>query len=73
MDGSEYPKHQIIEDASELNINSISLQKIISSTLFASGNDDLRPVMSGVFSLTHLIHVLWLRMLINLLNILGLI
>jgi DNA polymerase-3 subunit beta len=49
MDGSEYPKLQIIEDASELNIDSISLQKIISSTLFASGNDDLRPVMSGVF------------------------
>ena len=49
MDGSEYPKALLIEDASEININSIILEKIISSTLFASGNDDLRPVMSGVF------------------------
>ena len=30
-------------------IESNVLQNIISSTIFASGNDDLRPVMSGVF------------------------
>ena len=49
MDGSEYPKSTVIEDASKIIINSSTLEKIISSTLFASGNDDLRPVMSGVF------------------------
>tara|TARA_B100000035_G_scaffold19763_1_gene15804 strand:- start:1401 stop:2516 length:1116 start_codon:yes stop_codon:yes gene_type:complete len=49
MDGNEYPKSIVIEDASEISLDSSSLEKIISSTLFASGNDDLRPVMSGVF------------------------
>ena len=49
MDGDEFPKSLILEDTSELNFNSKILLKIINSTIFASGNDDLRPVMSGVF------------------------
>ena len=49
MSGDEYPKSIVVEDSSNINIESNVLQNIISSTIFASGNDDLRPVMSGVF------------------------
>ena len=49
MSGDEYPKAIVVEDSSNINIESNVLQNIISSTIFASGNDDLRPVMSGVF------------------------
>ena len=49
MDGDEFPKSLIIEDAKEISFSSKILLNIINSTIFASGNDDLRPVMSGVF------------------------
>ena len=49
MDGDEFPKSIIIEDASEIIFDSKVLLSIINSTIFASGNDDLRPIMSGVF------------------------
>ena len=40
MDGNEYPKSIVIEDASEISLDSSSLEKIISSTLFASSIDE---------------------------------
>ena len=49
MNGDEFPKSVILEDASEIDFDSQVLLNIINSTIFASGNDDLRPVMSGVF------------------------
>ena len=49
MDGDEFPKSLIIEDAKEISFSSKVLLNVINSTIFASGNDDLRPVMSGVF------------------------
>ena len=49
MDGAEFPKSVMIEDAKEVSFSSKILLNIINSTIFASGNDDLRPVMSGVF------------------------
>ena len=49
MNGDEFPKSIILEDASEIVFDSKTLLNIINSTIFASGNDDLRPVMSGVF------------------------
>ena len=49
MNGDEFPKSLILEDASEIDFDSQVLLNIINSTIFASGNDDLRPVMSGVF------------------------
>ena len=49
MNGDEFPKSPILEDASEIVFDSKTLLNIINSTIFASGNDDLRPVMSGVF------------------------
>ena len=48
FNGEEFPKIPSIEKASELNITSVALSNAITKTLFATGNDELRPVMSGV-------------------------
>jgi len=45
----EFPKPIEIKDSSSTSINGGVLSKAINSTIFATGNDDLRPVMSGVF------------------------
>jgi DNA polymerase III subunit beta len=47
--GEEFPKPVTIEDASNTIIPAEILSNAINKTIFASGNDDLRPVMSGVF------------------------
>ncbi|MFN3756397.1 MAG: DNA polymerase III subunit beta [Flavobacterium sp.] len=47
--GEEFPKPMILEDASKTTVPSEVLATAISKTIFAAGNDDLRPVMSGVF------------------------
>ena len=44
----EYPRTPEIDSSSSLNIDSSILQKAISKTIFATGFDDLRPVMTGV-------------------------
>ena len=49
QDGSEFPKSPVIESPSSITINSLILSNSIAKTIFASGNDELRPVMSGVF------------------------
>ena len=49
LDGEEFPKQVEILDAHETVLNSAYLGNAINSTIFASGTDDLRPVMSGVF------------------------
>lgn len=46
--GVEFPETPIIEDGSSFLMNSTSLAEAISKTVFAAGNDELRPVMSGV-------------------------
>ena len=48
-DGEEFPKAVELEDPSNSNILGDILATAISKTIFATGNDDLRPVMSGVF------------------------
>ena len=48
IDGVEFPAAQITDSKTTLIPSSI-LHKAINSLLFATGNDDLRPVMSGVF------------------------
>ena len=48
-DGDQFPKTVNLDDPSTTQIPSKVLQKAINSCIFASGNDDLRPVMSGVF------------------------
>ncbi|RIA09510.1 DNA polymerase-3 subunit beta [Flavobacteriaceae bacterium MAR_2010_72] len=48
-DGNEFPKAVALEDPSTTKITGDILATAISKTIFAAGNDDLRPVMSGVF------------------------
>lgn len=48
-DGAEFPKAITLEDPSSTTIAGDILATAISKTIFAAGNDDLRPVMSGVF------------------------
>ncbi|WP_044397295.1 DNA polymerase III subunit beta [Lacinutrix sp. Hel_I_90] len=48
-DGAEFPKAVALEDPSATTIAGHILATAISKTIFAAGNDDLRPVMSGVF------------------------
>jgi len=47
--GEEFPKTLPITDPNNSSISSKVLYEAINTTIFASGNDDLRPVMSGVF------------------------
>ncbi|OPZ97661.1 MAG: DNA polymerase III subunit beta [Bacteroidetes bacterium ADurb.Bin408] len=45
----EFPQSPTIESSSSIEIDSSILQKAISKTIFATGYDDLRPVMTGVY------------------------
>ncbi|MFH4965535.1 DNA polymerase III subunit beta [Gaetbulibacter sp. M235] len=47
--GDEFPKAVALEDPSKTIVTGDVLATAISKTIFAAGNDDLRPVMSGVF------------------------
>lgn len=49
QNGDEYPKMPKIESQASIVIKSDVLANAINKTIFATGNDDLRPVMSGVF------------------------
>lgn len=53
QNGEEFPKAPLMENPKSLVIQSDSLSKAINKTLFATGNDDMRPVMSGVFFEIH--------------------
>lgn len=48
-DGEEFPKAVELTDPSSTSMLGDVLATAISKTIFATGNDDLRPVMSGVF------------------------
>lgn len=47
--GDEFPKAVTLEDPSSTIVPAEVLATAVSKTIFAAGNDDLRPVMSGVF------------------------
>ena len=49
IEGADFPKAAYLKDPNVTTIKGDILAKSITSSLFASGNDDLRPVMSGVF------------------------
>lgn len=49
FNGDDYPKTPTIENSSNTRIAGEIIAKAINKTLFATGNDDLRPVMSGVY------------------------
>ena len=48
-DGNEFPKTPTLNNEKSITINSQVFLKSITQTIFAAGNDELRPVMSGVF------------------------
>ena len=47
--GDEFPKAVELDNPSSTVLSADVLATAISKTIFAAGNDDLRPVMSGVF------------------------
>ena len=49
QDANEFPKIPELSSSSSITLGSSILSNAINKTLFASGNDELRPVMSGVF------------------------
>ena len=49
FDAEEFPKVPSMEGSKSLKIGGSILQNAINKTLFATGSDELRPVMSGVF------------------------
>jgi DNA polymerase III subunit beta len=49
FNGDDFPRTPGIENSSSIKISGEIISKAINKTLFATGNDDLRPVMSGVF------------------------
>ena len=47
--GDDFPKSPMLEDAATFDVEAKTLITAINHTLFAAGNDDLRPVMSGIY------------------------
>lgn len=48
QNGEEFPKIPEIENTATLEIETKALAEAFNKTIFATGNDDIRPVMSGV-------------------------
>ncbi len=49
FNGAEFPKSPVLEDPTTMMIPAGTLASAINKTIFATGTDDLRPVMSGIF------------------------
>lgn len=49
QNGDEFPKAPMLENAQQLEMDAAVLSRAVTKTIFAAGNDELRPVMSGVF------------------------
>tara|TARA_B100001250_G_scaffold296735_1_gene258265 strand:+ start:1716 stop:2840 length:1125 start_codon:yes stop_codon:yes gene_type:complete len=49
IDSNEFPNTPELSEAQSISINSTTLSRGVQNTLFAAGNDELRPVMSGVY------------------------
>lgn len=49
FDADDFPRNPIAENSASITISGEILSEGINKTLFASGNDDLRPTMSGVY------------------------
>jgi DNA polymerase III subunit beta len=49
QNASDFPKSPELKDAQSLKVKGDVIAQAIDKTLFATGNDELRPVMSGVF------------------------
>jgi DNA polymerase-3 subunit beta len=48
FDGNEFPSNTEMESPSQVKISAEVLENAIAKTIFATGNDELRPVMMGV-------------------------
>lgn len=48
FDGDEFPAAPILENTSRIEISAEALENAIVKTVFATGNDEMRPVMAGV-------------------------
>ncbi len=49
FDGEDFPKASSLESPDSIEIKGKILSTAISKTIFATGNDDLRPALTGVF------------------------
>lgn len=49
FNGDDFPKIPAIDSPSTFELSADALSSAISKTIFATGNDELRPVMSGVY------------------------
>jgi DNA polymerase-3 subunit beta len=49
QNGDEFPKAPSVDNGQSIEMDGAILSRAIGKTLFAAGNDELRPVMSGVF------------------------
>ena len=49
QNASEFPKTPSMNEGKKISINSMSFVNAVNKTLFACGNDELRPVMSGLY------------------------
>lgn len=49
FNGDDFPRTPALENSNKIKLSGSILSNAISKTLFATGVDDLRPVMSGVF------------------------
>ncbi len=49
MNGEDFPKTPSPEASASFKVDAAVLARAVGKTLFASGNDELRPVMSGVY------------------------
>ncbi len=53
FNADEFPKQPTMEDVVTVNLESGMMVNAINKTIFATGNDELRPVMAGVFCDLH--------------------
>lgn len=49
FNGDDFPRTPPMEGGASIRVSGDIIAKAINKTLFAAGNDDLRPVMSGVY------------------------
>ncbi len=49
FNGEEFPKSPELADPSKIEISGVLLANAINKTIFATSNDEMRPVMCGVF------------------------
>ena len=49
FNGDVFPQSPVVENGTDISLNSLVLANAINKTLFATGNDDMRIVMTGVF------------------------